>query len=100
MFGFSDDESNFHHKSLLTKRQGANVCKVFTINSSTDIKLSRTQLSKMIQSEGFLGRLLGPLLQTGLSLMKNVIKPLAKSIEYFNSNRSNCRSISSRCWNI
>ena len=34
----------------------------------------------MIQSEGFLCRLLGPLLKTGLPLMKNVIKPLAKRI--------------------
>ena len=48
-------------------------------HSSTDIVLSKTQLSKMIQSGGFLGRLLGPLLKTGLPLIKNVIKPLAKS---------------------
>ena len=34
----------------------------------------------MIQSGGFLGRLLGPLLKTGLSLLKNVIKRLAKSV--------------------
>ena len=34
----------------------------------------------MIQSGGFLGRLLGPLLKTGLPLMKNIIKPLAKSV--------------------
>ena len=34
----------------------------------------------MIQSGRFLGRLLGPLLKTGLPLMKNVIKPLAKSV--------------------
>ena len=34
----------------------------------------------MIQSAGFLGRFLGPLLKTGLPLMKNVIKPLAKSV--------------------
>ena len=40
----------------------------------------KTQLSKMIQSGGFLGRLLGPLLKTGLPLMKNVIKPFAKSV--------------------
>ena len=33
----------------------------------------------MIQSGGFLGRLLGPLLKTGLPLIKNVIKPPAKS---------------------
>ena len=42
--------------------------------------MSKTQLSKMIQSGGFLGRLLGPLLRTGLPLMKSVIKPLAKSV--------------------
>ena len=34
----------------------------------------------MIQSGEFLGRLLSPLLKTGLSLTKNVIKPLAKSV--------------------
>ena len=34
----------------------------------------------MIQSGGFLGRLLGPLLKTGLPLTENVIKPLAKSV--------------------
>ena len=48
-------------------------------HSSTDIKLSKTQLPKMIQSGGFLGLLLGPLLKTRLPLIKNVIKPLAKS---------------------
>ena len=64
---------------LLTNRQVANFRKVFTYSLSTDIKLSKTQLSKMIQSGGFLGRLLGPLLKTGLPLMKNVTKPLAKS---------------------
>ena len=42
--------------------------------------MSETQLSKMIQSGGFLGRLLGPLLKTGLPLIKSVIKPLAKSV--------------------
>ena len=45
-----------------------------------DIKLSKTQLSKMIQAGESLGRLLGPLLKTGLPLIKNVIKPLAKSV--------------------
>ena len=34
----------------------------------------------MIQSRGFLGRLLGLLLKTGLPLIKNVIKPLPKSV--------------------
>ena len=47
---------------------------------STDIKPSKAQISKIIQSGGFLGKLLGPLLKTGLPLIKNVIKPLAKSL--------------------
>ena len=47
---------------------------------STDLKLSTAQISKIIQSGGFLGKLLGPLLKNGLSLIKNVIKPLDKSI--------------------
>ena len=42
------------------------------------MKLSKTQLSKMIQSGGFLGRFFDPFLKTGLPLIKNVIKPLAK----------------------
>ena len=47
---------------------------------STDIKLPKAQISKIIQSGGFLGKLIGPLLKTGLPLIKNVIKPLAKSV--------------------
>ena len=80
MSGNSNDETNFPNELALTNRQVANLCKAFANNSSTDIKLSKTQLSKMIQSGGFLGRLLGPLLKTGLPLIKNVIKPLAKSV--------------------
>ena len=76
----SDNESNFHHKLLLTNRQVSNLRRTFASYLSEDIKLSKTQLSKMIQSGGFLGRLLGPLLKTGLPLIKNVIKPLAKSV--------------------
>ena len=75
-----DNETNFRHQLLLTNRQIANIRKAFANNSSIDIKLSKTQLSKMIQLGGFLGRLLGPLLKTGLPLIKNVIKPLAKSV--------------------
>ena len=61
-----DDETNFTHKLLLTNRQVENLRKAFANKSSTNIKLSETQLSKMIHSGGFLGRLLGPLLKTGL----------------------------------
>ena len=80
MIGDSDHQINFPHELLLTKRQVSNLRKVFATHSSADIKLSKTQLSKMIQSEGFLGRPLGPLLKTGLPLIKNVIKLLAKSV--------------------
>ena len=80
MIDESDDKMNFPHELLLTNRQVANLCKAFADKSSTDIKLSKTQVSKMIQSGGFLGRLLGSLLKTGLPLIKNVIKPLAKSV--------------------
>ena len=76
----SNDETNFPHKLLLTDRQVSSLRKSFANNSSTDIKLSKTQLSKMIQSGEFLSRLLRPLLKTGLSLIKKVIKPLAKTI--------------------
>ena len=80
MIGDSDDKINFPHELLLTNRQVANLRKAFANYLSTDIKLSKTQISKMIQSGGFLGRLLGPLLKTGLPLIKNVTKPLAKSV--------------------
>ena len=60
--------------------KATNLRKAFTNYLSTDIKLPKTQISKMRQSGGFLDRLLGPLLKTGLPLMKNVIKPLAKSV--------------------
>ena len=76
MIGNSDDETNFPHKLLLYNRQVTDLRKAFASHTSTDIKLSKTQLSKTIKLEGFLGRLLGPLLKTGLPLLKSAIKPL------------------------
>ena len=73
-----NDETNFPDK--LTNRQVTNLRKAFSNYSSTDIKSSITQISKMIQSGGFLGRLFGPLLKTGLALIRNVIQSLAKSV--------------------
>ena len=64
MIGNSDDETSFPHKLLLTNTQVANLCKVFANYLSTDIKLSKNQLSKIIKLGDFLGRLLGPLLRT------------------------------------
>ena len=56
------------------------LCKVFGNTSSPNIKLSRTRLHKIGQSGGFLGRFLGLLLKTGLPLIRNVPKPLTKSV--------------------
>ena len=72
-------ENDIPHELLLTTRQKIKLRNAFDNNMSTDLKLSKAQISKIIQSGGFLGRLLGPLLKTGITLMKNVIKPLAKS---------------------
>ena len=80
IIGNSDKETTFPHKLLLTNRQVSTVRKAFANHTSTDIKLSKTQLFKMLQSGRFLGKMLGPLLRTGLPLTKNVIKPLAKSV--------------------
>ena len=65
---------------LLTNTQVSKLRKAFANNSSANIKLSKTQLHKIGQSGGFLGRPLGPLLKTGLPLIGNVLKPLAKSV--------------------
>ena len=80
MVGNSNANTSFTHELLLTNRQVANIRKAFAKKTSTNIKLSKIQLSKMMQSGGFLGTVLGPILKTGLPLIKSVIKPLAKSV--------------------
>ena len=65
---------------MLTTRQKTKLRKAFENKMSTDIKLSRAQISKTIQSGGFLGSLLskiaGPLMKVAVSLAKNVLAPL------------------------
>ena len=75
MIDNSDDETNFPHKLLLTNKQVANLRKAFTNRTSTDVKLSKAQLTKM-QKHRFL-RFLAPLLKSGLPLLKSVIKTLS-----------------------
>ena len=72
--------NNLSHELLLTTRQTAKLRNAMENNMSTHIKLSKAQISKIIQSGGFLGKTLGLLLKTGLPEIKNVIKPLAKSV--------------------
>ena len=84
------------HMNYYSQQQKTKIKNAFSNNTSTDIKFSKAQINKIIQSGGFLGKLLGPLLKTGLSLIKNVIKPLAKSIliplGLTASNSSRCRN--------
>ena len=65
---------------LLTTRQKTKIRNAFSNSMSTDLKLSKAQFNKIIQSGGFLSKLLGQLLKTGLPLIKNVIKPFTKSV--------------------
>ena len=75
-----NDENNFPHKLLLTNTQVSKILKAFENGSTANIKLSKTPLKKIEQLEGFLGRLLEPLVKPVLSLIGNVLKSLAKSV--------------------
>ena len=78
--GDSNDENRFLYKLLLSNTQVSKLCKAFSNGSSANINLPKTQFHKIGQSGGFLGRLLGPLLKTGLPSIENVLKPLVKSV--------------------
>ena len=67
---------NLPHELLLTTRQTTKLGNAIENNMSTDIKLNKAQISKITQSGGFLGKLLGPLLKNGLPLLKSVMNSL------------------------
>ena len=75
---FNKDE--LLHELFLTTRQNTKLCNAINNNLATDIKLSKAQIKKFIQSGGFLGKLLsklaGPLMKVALPLAKNVLAPL------------------------
>ena len=75
---FNKDEDP--HELLLTTRQNTKLRNALNNNSATEIKVSKTQIKKIIQSGGFLGKLLsklaGPLMKVALPLAKNVLTPL------------------------
>ena len=75
---FNKDE--LPHELLLTTRQNTKLRNAINNNLSTDIKLSKAQIKKLIQSGGFLGKLLsklaGPLMKVAMSLAKNVLVSL------------------------
>ena len=74
------DGNDLPHELLLTTRQKTKLRNAFNNNMSTDLKLSKAQISKIIQSGGFLGSLLsklaGPLMKVAIPLTKNVLAPL------------------------
>ena len=78
--GDSNNGNNFLHELLLTYPQVLQFRKAFENNSSSNIKLSKTQLHKTGQWREFLGGILEPLLKTELCLIGNVLKPLAISV--------------------
>ena len=72
--------NNLPHELLLTTRQKTKLRNAFNNNMSTDLKLSKAQISKIIQSGGFLGSLLsklaGPLMKVAVPLAKNILAQL------------------------
>ena len=72
--------NNLPHELLLTERQKTKLRNAFNNNMSTDIKLSKAQITKIIQSRGFLGSLLsklaGSLMKIAVPLAKNILAPL------------------------
>ena len=73
--------NDLHHELLLTTRQKTKLRNAFNNNMSTDLKLSKAQISKIIQSGGFLGSLLsklaGPLMKVAIPLATIILAPLA-----------------------
>ena len=74
------DKNDLPYELLLTKRRKTKLRNAFNNNMSTGIKFSKAQISKLIQSGGFLGslssKLAGPLMKGTLPLTKNILAPL------------------------
>ena len=74
------DKNDLPYELLLTKRRKTKLRNAFNKNMSTGIKFSKAQISKLIQSGGFLGslssKLAGPLMKGTLPLTKNILAPL------------------------
>ena len=74
------NENDLPHELLLTTRHKTKLRNTFNNNMLTDLKLSKAQIPKIIQSGGFLGSLLsklaGPLMEVAIPLTKNVLAPL------------------------
>ena len=84
-------------KTLLTTRQNTKLRNAISNNMTTDLKLSKAQIKKMIQSGRFLGKLLsklaGPLMKVAMPLAKNVLAPLGLTVAMSAIERSIQRKI-------
>ena len=76
----SNDKNKLPVKLLLTNTQVSRLRKAFENNSYANVKLSKSQLSEIVQLRRVLDNILGPLTTTRLPLMKTGLKPLAKSV--------------------
>ena len=78
------NRKNLPHELLSTTRQTSKLRKAIENNISTDIKLSKAQISKIIQSGGFLSSLLsklaGLLMKVTVPLEKNILAPLGITV--------------------
>ena len=76
----SFEGNNLPHELLLITRQKVKLRNAFENNMSTNIKLSKAQISKIVQSGGFLGSLLrkiaSPLMKVAVPIAKNILAPL------------------------
>ena len=74
------DGNNMPHELLLTTRQETKLRNAFNNNMSADIKLPKAQITKIVQSGGFLGSLIsklaGSLMKVAAPLAKNILAPL------------------------
>ena len=90
------------HEFLLTTRQKRKLRNAFNNNMSTDLKLSRAQISKIIQSGRFLGSLLsklaGPIMKVAIPLAKNVLAPLGITAAA-SANDAEIKKRNTRFWN-
>ena len=78
------DGNDLPHELLLTTRQKTKLRNAFNNKISTDLRLSKAQISKIIQSGGFLGSLLSklasPLIKVAIPSTKNVLAPLGITV--------------------
>ena len=81
--------NNLPHELLLTTRQKTKLRNAFNNNMSTDLKLYKAQISKIIQSGGFLWSLLnnvaGPLMKVAIPLAKKCFESIRNNSSCFSN---------------